>query len=1301
MNPPTDFIRVVSLFLLSATLVFGHGSMADPISRSYEVFLENPERPTTDAGRAAVAVAGTQAFYDWHEVSRQLPNRDYRTQIPDGKLPGAGRDKYAGLNLARTDWAATRVQAGPYRCVFAAATPHDPSYFEAYITKATYDPRQPLKWSDLEPLPGGENVRLVGRNYLFDVNFPQRTGRHILYVIWQRIDPVGEVFFSTSDIDFGGVDYGTPSPTPRSAPPIPGDPSSVPTPTPGPGATPTPTPAPTPNPGATPRPTPSGTPIPGVGNTRYENALVIVTFKVTNDWISGYQAEVIIENKTSGLLRDWCLAFRYAHEPVTPWNARLVTKSGDRFLFDAQPFLWNKDLPPKGKVSFGYTGAPGNISTPPTEFLFQYGMTCTSPGTPTPTPVPTPTPTPTPTPIATPTPAPTPAPTPIPIPTPTPVPGSPNTTVDLGNVTVTYKVTTDWIGGFESSVIIENKTTAVIKNWKLSFDLDRVIATIWSARIVTKSGNRHTFDAQAFIWNKDIPARGRVSFGFIGSPGAHKQPPTNFAFSPTGGRTTPAPTPSPTATPPPTPMPSPTPLPTPAPTPSPTPAPTPAGPRFSIEDATVEEPVTGSTIVQVTVNVAPATNGVVGVLYQTKDGSAKAGSDYTAVNGTVLFEPGVTKKTIPVSILSNAGTEGLETFTVELTAATGGEIVRAIGTVTIREKTTGTAKFNYAEVLQKSLFFFDAQRSGDLPANNRVTWRGDSALQDGSDVGLDLTGGYYDAGDHVKFGLPMAGSMTLLAWGGIEYAAAYQSAAQRAFLLDAIRWGTDWIIKAHPSDNVLYGQVGNGSADHSFWGPPEVMTMARPAYKADTTKPGTEIAGESAAALAAASILFKNEDAAYSAKLLQHARTLFTFADTYRGTYTTAIPDAAGYYNSYSGFYDELVWAAAWLYRATGEPAYLQKAESLYNQYFANDALRWTHSWDGKLYGAIVLLAQVTGKDIYKTAANKWLDYWSVGLNGNRIKYTAGGLAWLDRWGSLRYSANTALLAFIYADKVGDNGTRYRDFARGQINYMLGENPNARSYVVGFGNNPPINPHHRAAHGSWSNNISNPVNNRHTLHGALVGGPSSADDNAYTDDRSNYVTNEVALDYNAAFTGALARMTSEYGGTPVSNFPIAETPENEYFVEASINQQGTNFTEIRALLNNRSSYPARATDKLSFRYYVDLSELFAAGFNETSISVTTNYTQGGSATPLRVHNAARKIYYTEVSYAGVRLAPGSSNTYRKETQFRLTLRTGVTAPWNPANDHSYAGLVAGNQNTKKTDRIPVFDDGKKLTGLEP
>ena len=48
----------------------------------------------------------------------------------------------------------------------------------------------------------------------------------------------------------------------------------------------------------------------------------------------------------------------------------------------------------------------------------------------------------------------------------------------------------------------------------------------------------------------------------------------------------------------------------------------------------------------------------------------------------------------------------------------------------------------------KSILFYEAQRSGDLPDDNRVSWRGDSALGDSGDSEEDLTGGWYD-GEHV------------------------------------------------------------------------------------------------------------------------------------------------------------------------------------------------------------------------------------------------------------------------------------------------------------------------------------------------------------------------------------------------------------------------------------------------------------------------------------------------------------------------------------------------------------------------
>ncbi|MDD5201458.1 MAG: glycoside hydrolase family 9 protein, partial [Terrimicrobiaceae bacterium] len=123
-----------------------------------------------------------------------------------------------------------------------------------------------------------------------------------------------------------------------------------------------------------------------------------------------------------------------------------------------------------------------------------------------------------------------------------------------------------------------------------------------------------------------------------------------------------------------------------------------------------------------------------------------------------------------------------------------------------------------------------------------------------------------------------------------------------------------------------------------------------------------------------------------------------------------------------------------------------------------------------------------------------------------------------------------------YAQTPGaKHADRCRAFAVRQIRYILGDNPRRSSYVVGFGANPPVCAHHRAASGT--ENPGDPAPNRHVLYGALVGGPNAPDDAAYVDDRGNYITNEVALDYNAGFTGALAALVQQYGGRPLDHFP--------------------------------------------------------------------------------------------------------------------------------------------------------------------
>ncbi|WP_253274275.1 glycoside hydrolase family 9 protein [Myxosarcina sp. GI1] len=447
------------------------------------------------------------------------------------------------------------------------------------------------------------------------------------------------------------------------------------------------------------------------------------------------------------------------------------------------------------------------------------------------------------------------------------------------------------------------------------------------------------------------------------------------------------------------------------------------------------------------------------------------------------------------------------------------------------KSTKQKGQFKYGEALQKSFLFFEANRSGDLPKDNRVKWRGDSALKDGSDVGRDLRGGYYDAGDHVKFGLPMSANNTMLAWGGIEYKQAYKQSGQWDELLDAVKWGTDYFLKAHVTQGgktkKLYVQVGDGNADHAYWGPPEKMTMKRPAFKIDRNKPGSDVAAGTASALASASMLFRGVNNSYANKLLKNAKQLFEFADKYRGKYSDSVPQANPFYTSFSGYADELAEGAAWLYKATGQQKYLKRAEQIFDNEIGYPA-DWSWMADNKSNAANLLLAQESKNPKYKDMFEGWAKNWINGT-GN-VKYSPGGLAWRTRWGSLALSSATSYLVGLYNDTVKSNKS-YRDFAKDQIDYILGDNPRNASYMIGFGKNYPKEPHHRASAGDAP--YGKP--NEHLLYGAMVGGPGSTNDFDYNDDRNDWITNEVGTGYNAPLTSALIQAYDDFGGDPLSN----------------------------------------------------------------------------------------------------------------------------------------------------------------------
>ncbi|KMZ61213.1 hypothetical protein ZOSMA_543G00010 [Zostera marina] len=115
-------------------------------------------------------------------------------------------------------------------------------------------------------------------------------------------------------------------------------------------------------------------------------------------------------------------------------------------------------------------------------------------------------------------------------------------------------------------------------------------------------------------------------------------------------------------------------------------------------------------------------------------------------------------------------------------------------------------KKRYSEALSVALKFFDVQKSGKL-INDMIPWRGDSALNDGKYEMLDLSKGMYDAGDHVKFGFPMAFTATVLSWAILEYHSNMILVGELINTRDALKWITDYLVNANPRKNVLYVQV--------------------------------------------------------------------------------------------------------------------------------------------------------------------------------------------------------------------------------------------------------------------------------------------------------------------------------------------------------------------------------------------------------------------------------------------------------------------------------------------------------------
>ena len=672
------------------------------------------------------------------------------------------------------------------------------------------------------------------------------------------------------------------------------------------------------------------------------------------------------------------------------------------------------------------------------------------------------------------------------------------------------------------------------------------------------------------------------------------------------------------------------------------------------------------------------------------------------------------------------------------------------GVLQVNSTAAEPQSYNYVEALQKSLYFYDAQKSGPGIAGGRLQWRGDSEIEDqyipfeqtnlspalveqyrtifdpDGDGAVDVSGGFHDAGDHVKFGLPQSYSASTLGWSYYEFKDAFIENGLDEHMLDILKWFSDYFLRStfrDASGNVIAFNymVGEGSVDHNYWGPPELQEVEkypRPATFATRESLAADQTAGAAAALALMSLNYRDIDPDYADDCLETAIALYEFARED----PSALGTGDGFYNS-SYAEDELSWAAIWLYVATNDISYIRHIDSTsaggqYTGYMKQIIATtentwqniWVHSWDTVWGGVFAKLASLFPENEQFDYFARWnLEYWSGGAiphedpsDTSYLSKSPAGFAVINTWGSARYNSTAQFQALVYAKYTGRMDF-IEDWAKGQMDYIMGDNPFGYSLIVGFGDEHCSYPHHRAAHGSKSNSMLDPVEHKHTLWGALCGGPDIND--VHEDVTTDYVYNEVAIDYNAGLVGALAGYTHFYGQNqdPLPDFPPQEPAIDPYFVEVKLEQESNERTQMTIKLHNESIHPPAFETGMSARYYINISELLAAGQSIDNVSFQVMYDEqktgyGGAVavTGPVVWDAANGIYYYEFDWSGY-------NIYGdRDFHFALVVEQdgNWNGNWDASNDWGRQG-IPDDDAFHRSQYIPVYLDGTIVHGEEP
>jgi endoglucanase len=468
----------------------------------------------------------------------------------------------------------------------------------------------------------------------------------------------------------------------------------------------------------------------------------------------------------------------------------------------------------------------------------------------------------------------------------------------------------------------------------------------------------------------------------------------------------------------------------------------------------------------------------------------------------------------------------------------------------------------YKKLKYDALAFFYQQRSGvpiAMPYAGGTQWvRPAGHLSDKSvpcapeakcSYSLDVSGGWYDAGDHGKYVVNAGISVWTLQ---NEYERAkYLGKNVDDFgdgsmniperkngapdLLDEARFEIDWMLRMQ----VPAGQPLAGMAHHKIHGEAWSAIPTRPdqdSIKRYLRPVSTAATLNLAASAAQAARLWKTLDAAFSKRCLEAAEAAWIAAKKNPGIVAEAEVKGGGQYGD-STFEDEFYWAAAELFVTTGKPDYQKELEgSPAHKTITINAGGGSASmsWDqvaalGKISLAIVPngLGKAGIDEQRKQligAADSFL-----GFAGKRAYQVPLETETHYPWGSNVFVLNDMIVMGLAYDFTRD--VKYLNGVAAGMDYILGKNPNVQSYVSGYGTRTLQNPHHRV----WAHEkdpklpsvppgivSGGPNSGTEDPYAKQVGLPGCAPERCYVDDIESWSTNEIAINWNAplAWTAA-------------------------------------------------------------------------------------------------------------------------------------------------------------------------------------